>query len=278
MSCLLPARPLGRALACFVLGLALVGPAGAGETVRISGTGSGVGGMRLLAEAFMNAHPGEKVEVLAALGSSGGLTALLAGKLDLAVTNRLPNAKELAEDAALKATEYAHTPFVIAVHRDLGVKALSTTALAALYAEGAAAFPNGKRARPVMRLNESTDTNLLKSFAPEVAAAVDQALTRRGMLSASTDSEAADLVEKVPGAFAVSTLAQIESERRPLLAVAIDGKVPTTANLAAGSYPYFKPLYLVSGAKAHATVRQFLAFVGSPAARKLLGAHGHLTR
>lgn len=234
--------------------------------------------MQLLAEAFMSAHPGNKLEVLPALGSAGGISALIAGKLELALSNRPPNAKELAEDAGLKATEYARTPFVVAVHRDLGVTALSASALAALYADGTAAYPNGKRARPVMRLNESTDTGLLKSSSPEVAAAVALASVRRGMLNASTDSEAADMAEKVPGAFAVSTLAQIESERRPLVALAIDGKVPSSANLASGLYPYGKTLYLVAGAKANATAQQFIACVSSPAARKLLSAHRHLPR
>ena len=259
-------------------GLGLVVSASAVETVRISGTGSGVGGMQLLADAFMSAHPGVKVDVLPALGSSGGISALIAGKLDLALSNRLPNSKELAQEARLESTEYARTPFVVAVHRNLGITALSTPALAALYAAGPASFPNGKRARPVMRLNDSTDTQLLKSFGPEIASAVEQASARRGMLTANTDSEAAEMVETVPGAFTLSTLAQIQSERRPLVALAIDGKVPSTANLAAGSYPYFKSLYLVAGANTHAAARQFMAFVGSPAARKLLNAHGHLPR
>jgi phosphate transport system substrate-binding protein len=80
----------------------------------------------------------------------------------------------------------------------------------------------------------------------------------------------------VPGAFATTTLAQIESERRPLIALAIGDKVPSTANLVAGRYPFFKPLFLVVSGKSSAAARQFAAFVGSPAARKLLSAHGHL--
>jgi phosphate transport system substrate-binding protein len=267
-----------RGLVAWGLGiaLALASTARADPVVRISGTGSGVGGMQLLADAFMQAHPGTRVEVLPALGSGGGISALIAGKLDLSVTNRPPNPKELAENATLRATEYARTPFVIAVHRDLGVTSLTASALAALYADGPATYPNGKRARPVMRLNDSTDTSLLKSFAPEVASAVDAASARRGMLNANTDSEAADMVEKVPGAFAVSTLAQIESERRPLVALSIDGKVPSAANLMTGHYPYFKSLFLVASAQSGATAQQFAAFVGSPAARKLLSMHGHL--
>ena len=164
------------------------------------------------------------------------------------------------------------------MHRDVGVTALSALKLAALFADGPATYPNGKRARLVLRLNDSTDTSLLKSFSPEVAKAVEQAATRRGMLNANTDSEAADMAEKVPGAFAASTLALIESERRPLVALAIDGKRASGASLAAGLYPFFKPLYWVVNANPTAATRQFVAFIGSPAAHQLLSAHGHVPR
>ena len=271
---------LRAAIGLFVTGLLWSLPAAASEQVRISGTGSGTGGMRLLAEAFMRAEPGIEVAVLPALGSPGGIGALIAGKLEIAVANRAPNAKELSEAApiALPSVKYARTPFVLAVHKDLGVIQLSAAQLAAVYADGPASFPNGKRARPVLRLTDSTDTGLLKSIAPEVAVAVDQASARRGMLNANTDAESADMAANVPGAIAMSTLAQIESERRPLVALAIDGKVPSLANLEGGAYPYFKPLYFVTRADAGPATRRFAEFIGSAAARKLLEAHGHLTR
>jgi phosphate transport system substrate-binding protein len=266
----------GALISCLLLAL----PVAAADTIRIGGTGSGTGGMHLLAEAFMHAEPGTEVTVLPALGSAGGISALIAGRLEVVVSNRAPNAKEIGEAApvTLSTVKYARTPFVLAVHKDLGVTQLNAAQLAAVYAEGPATYPNGKRARPVLRLSDSADTAVLKSFAPEVAVAVDQAAARRGMLNANTDSESADMAVNVPGAIAMSTLAQIESERRPLVALSIDGKVPSLANLEAGSYPYFKTLYSATRSDASPATRRFAEFIGSAAARKLLEAHGHLTR
>jgi phosphate transport system substrate-binding protein len=97
-------------MATFALA-SVAGPlASANEPVRISGTGSGTGGMQLVAQAFMQAKPGTQVTVLPALGSAGGISALLAGRIDLAVANRAPNDKERQE--TLDAREYARTPFV----------------------------------------------------------------------------------------------------------------------------------------------------------------------
>ena len=241
--------------------------------VRVNGTGSGTGGMRVLGRAFMDAHPGVMVEVQPALGSSGGISALLAGQIDVAVSNRLPRD---AERARLVAVEYARTPFVIAVSRDLGVKALSTEQLAGLYEAGAVTFPNGRRARPVLRTSDAADTELVKSMSPVVAAALAQAAQRRGMLDANTDTEAADLLESTPGAFGASTLALIESERRALVALTLDGKVPSVDHLASGAWPFFKHLYLITTTSPSAEAQAFAAFVQSATGRQLLRSHGHL--
>jgi phosphate transport system substrate-binding protein len=260
-------------LAAFTLG----GQVQAQALVRVNGTGSGVGGMHLLAKAFIAANPDAKVEVQPAIGSSGGISALLAGQIEVAVSNRKPKDTELSKQA-LVSVEYARTPFVVAVSRDLGISALSTSQLAGLYAEGAVNFPNGKRARPVLRLSDAGDTDLLKSMSPEVAKAVDAASQRRGMLNANTDSDAADMLERTAGAFGVSTLALIESEKRPLVALSIDNKVPSVDNLVSGAYPYHKALHLIVGADAGPNTKRFAAFVQSSAGQALLRANGHAPR
>ena len=255
--------------------LALLGQGAAAQAVvRVNGTGGGTGGMHLLARAFMQAHPDIKVEVRASVGSSGSIGALINRQIELAVSNRKPRGGELARQP-LVSVEYARTPFVVAVSKNLGITELTSAQLAGLYAPGPARFPDGTRARPVLRRSDAGDTELLKSFSPEVAKAVDGASQRRGMLNANTDSEAADMIERTTGAFSVSTLALIESENRPLVALAIDGKAPTVANLANGTYPYQKSLYLVISADAGGNTQLFTAFVQSAAGRALLRAHGH---
>lgn len=249
----------------------------AAEGVRVGGTGSGVGGMRLVAEALARQVGAPGVEVLPAFGSAGGIAALIEGRLDIALTNRLPNATESSR-AAFKVQEYARTPFVMAVHRNLGVQTLTGQQFAALYAEGAAVYPNGQRARPVLRLPEEIDSKLVAALVPAAGPPHEAAQARKGMLRAATDAEAAEMVEKVPGAFAASTLAQIESERRPLVPLTIDGRVPTTAALASGQYPHFKPLYLIVRANADARTNRFVDFILSDDGQSVLAAHGHLPR
>ena len=244
--------------------------------IRITGTGSGTGSIRLVADAFMRVHPELRVEVLPTIGSSGAIKALIAGKIEIALSNREPNEAEQAA-ARLSTIEYARTPFVIAVHKDVGVAALTSPQLAALYAPGAA-FATGLRARPVLRLTDEADTEVLRSISPAVAQALDAASKGKGMLNAATDSTAADMMQSSPGAFGASTLAMIASEGRPLAALVLDGRVPSVDNLANGSYPYFKHLFAVVNDDSAAPVVQFVAFLRSADARAILRAHGNLPR
>lgn len=269
-------RRIGSACAG-LMGVAALSPVRATGVLRVGGTGSGVGGMRLLAAAFSSRPGVTPVDVLPAFGSAGGIGALVDGRLDIAVTNRPPNAVESAR-AAFKVQEYARTPFVIAVHRNTGVQALTAAQFAALYAEGAAAYPNGQRARPVLRLPEEIDSRLVAALVPEAGPAHDGAQARKGMLRAATDAEAAELVMRVPGAFAGSTLAQIETERLPLVALVVDGRVPSTAALASGQYPHFKPLFIITRADAAERTARFVEFVMSEPGQGVLASHGHLPR
>ncbi len=247
------------------------------ERVRVSGTGSGTGTLQRLAEAFTKEQPGVQVEVQQAIGSSGGIAALLDGRLELALSNRPPNEKELAR-GPLRVKQYAVTPFVMVVGPGVKLRSLSGAELAALYAPGAAQYPDGQRARAILRLSDAIDTALIKSIGPEVAAAVDGASQRPGMLDAATDSAAADLIERTPGSFGASTLALILSEGRRLTPLTINGVEPNVVNLEAGRYLLSKKLFHISAAQPSAGTQKLIDFIASPSGQRLLAANGHSTK
>jgi phosphate transport system substrate-binding protein len=64
------------------------------------------------------------------------------------------------------------------------------------------------------------------------------------------------------------------SEHRALRALKLDGKEPTAMNAASGAYPYQKRLFMVTGARRAAVIERFIAFVQSPAGRKILTNNG----
>ncbi|MFD9243249.1 phosphate ABC transporter substrate-binding protein [Streptomyces sp. NPDC059556] len=63
-----------------------------------------------------------------------------------------------------------------------------------------------------------------------------------------------------------------------LVAVPLEGVAPTLANVASGTYPMTRPLYMITNGKPKGTVKQYIDYILSPEGQKLLPKHGYLTR
>lgn len=264
------ARQVGLLLG--LLAWAAVGAAGAQE-LRLGGTGTALGTMRLLGEAWRQSQPGAQLTVLRSLGSGGGIKAILAGKLQIAVSGRPLTAAEIQQGA--RQLEYGRTPLVFVVSRSSTLDELSTGALIDLYAGKTTHWPDGGRIRLILRPRGEADSALIKSLSAEMRVAMQAAEQRPGLPYAVTDQEAADRAQKIPGAFATLTLAQLLTEPRALKALRFDQVAPSVQNLDNGRYPLYKRLYLVTGPKSPPAAQQFLAFVLSPAGREILRRTGH---
>ena len=241
------------------------------ETIRISGTGGAIGTMRILGEAFRKIDPGIRINLLPVMGSSGSVKAVLAGRLDIGLSGRALSHEERAQGAV--ETKYARTPFVFGVNGTLKMTGLTMEGLAAIFA-GKRDWENGKRIRLVLRPPEDSDIPVLKRMSPAMSAAVDIAMRRKGMIVATTDDDAADAIENLPGAFGGTTLSLVLSENRALRIISLDGIVPSVRTMADRSYPYSKTFFMVTNKNPPASVRRFIDFVRSPAGAAILAKNG----
>jgi phosphate transport system substrate-binding protein len=233
-----------------------------------------MGTMRELAKAFSMEHPHIRVSVVPNLGSSGGIKAVASGVLDIGLSSR--PLKESAARRGLKATEYARTPFVFATSYAGASAGLALRKLADIYACRLGTWPDGSQIRVVLRPMGDSDTDTIQEMSPEMAEAVKEAHSRRGMITAVTDQDSADLIEKVHGGIGTSTLALMVSEKRPIRALSIDGVRPSVEALAGGQYPYYKSFYIVTGAEMTPAARAFFDFVLSEEGTAVLARTGNL--
>jgi len=259
--------------AALVLLLAIGGGAGAADELRIGGTGTALGTIGLLADKFSQSNPGIKVSTVANLGSAGGIRAVGSGAIALAVSSRPLNQSEYR--LGVTQQEYARTPFVFAVSARSTVSAITLQELADIYSGKLAKWPDGTPIRPVLRPASDIDTAMVKGISPAIGRGLSAAEKRPGVQFAVTDQDAANDLERIPGAIGPSSLALIVSEHRALKALALDGVEPTPANAAAKTYPLFKQIFFVTGANPSAAAERFIAFVRSPAGRKILVDNGH---
>lgn len=244
------------------------------NVVRVGGTGSALGTVKQLAEAYEKTHPGIRIRILPSLGSTAGIKAALGGGIDLALASRPLTDEERRQGAV--AVEYARSPFVFIANAKVNKKDVTLRELEKMYSDPAAKWPDGSRIRLILRPEKDIDTQLLRGISPGMELAVKTALARPGMITAITDQEATDAVARTPGALGCSTLAEIISEKRHVNVLSLNGVKPGGTTIADKSYPLVKSLYLVTPPKAMPEARHFAEFVCSSAARSILSKNGNV--
>lgn len=263
-----------RTIVTLLAGGALVLPAAGGaEELRVSGTGTALGTLRALAGPFAKANPGLQLRTLASVGSGGAFRAVSQGALDIGISARTLKPEEVG--MGLVALPYARTPFIFVAGPRAGVTNLTTAEAIRIYRGEMTQWPNGERLRLVLRPRSDADTQILMGVSREIAAAVEAALDREGMLMAATNQESNEILARTPGAVGLSTLTQVTTEQLAITPLSWNGVAPTLASMASGAYPLTKTLYLVIKAPASPAVRRFVAFLGSRDGRRLLEQSGN---
>ena len=243
-------------------------------TLKIGGTGAGLGTMRQLGDAFQKRFPSTLVEVHPSVGSTGGIRAVIAGKLDLGISARPLKTEERGQ--GITESPYAKTPFVFAVHKKLSQTELTFNEVIGIYDGSLSRWKDGSTIRVILRPETESDTMLLQQFIPGMDVAMKKAYKRRGPPLAVTDQDTADKIQKVAGAVGSSTLALILGENRPLKALALNNVSATVENMANGTYPMTKTLSLVTAANPGKEVQSFIEFIRSPEGSAILSRTGHL--
>jgi len=244
------------------------------DSIKIGGTGTGLGTMKLMAQEFNKSRPDAQLIVTPSLGSTGAIRAVLAGALDIGISARPVTPEESKQGALARA--YARTPLVIATGAKNNSAGLTLAQLVEIYSGKVTRWPDGSPIRIVVRPDADADTIAMRTFSAEMDRAITAALARKGLRMAATDQDNADALEKLPGSLGTTTLTQIVTEKRALRSLALDGVTPTLQSLAAGRYRYFKTLHLITARNPSPLAKGFVAFIRSPAGQAVLARSGNL--
>ena len=260
-----------------VAGFGLLLPAGSiAATLKIGGTGAALGTMRILADEFVRMRPDVSVVIPDSLGSGGGIKAVFAGALDIALSSRQLKTKE--QNAGAKSTKYATTPFVLVtpISSSNPAPSLTSEELIEAFSGKPVTWSDGTPIRIILRNEKDSSTRILISAFEGMDAALAKARAIPGIPVAHTEQDNMDLAETLPGALTTGSLTVILAENRPLTPIAIDGVRPTLENLADGAYPISKSLYLVTGPKVSQEAVDFFRFVQSSEGAAILRKTGNL--
>ena len=260
-----------------VTAFCLLFPAGSfAATLKIGGTGAALGTMRILADEFVRLHPDISATIPESLGSGGGIKAVLAGALDIALSSRQLKPKE--QDAGARSKQYATTPFVLVtpVSHSNPAPGLTSEELVKAFSGEPVRWNDGTPIRIILRREKDSSTRILIAAFDGMDAALARARAIPGIPVAFTEQDNMDLAETLPGALTTGSLTVILAENRRLTPIAIDGVKPTLENLADGAYPISKSLYLVTGPKVSQVALDFIRFIQSNEGAAILKKTGNL--
>lgn len=242
---------------------------GKDNALVLGGTGSGVAPLKLVLDAGRVA-----ASFVPNLGSSGGLKALAAGAIDVAVSARRLNDAERA--AGLVEHEAFRTPFVWATHAAVPIGRVSVEQLVGLYAGRVERWASGEPVRLVLRPEADSDTLLVKALFPELGHATVAAAQRPGIKVAVTDDEAIGDIERIDGALGTTTLSMALSPQRNVRVLDLDGVAPSVTTLASGAYRPAKSIWLVTRGVPSGSASALLQLLAGKPGAALLARHGCL--
>lgn len=243
--------------------------------LRCNGTGSGLAMLRSLGDEWMQAGP-EAVPLAASqrpMGSGGGIGAVAAGHLDLAVASRDLTDAERA--SGLTAWPFARSPLVFATRRGLDPGSMTIGQIERMLVGEIPSWPDGTPVLLVRRPPGDATARTAAMFSPSMPAALEALRRRPGVPIAASDVDNADMLEARLGSLGTIVHGHLLAERRRLTPLAIEGYDPSPDAVRDGRYRPTVTLAIVLSATAAPAAQRFTEFVRTaPAAHSLLAAMG----
>jgi phosphate transport system substrate-binding protein len=260
-----------RVFMCAVATLFLSVSVAGADGVKIGGTGAAQGLLDRLAQAYMSANPDHRVEAIPGLGSSGAISAVSAGALDIAISGRALKPEE--ESKGLSIRPFLDTPYMFVTSHPTTQK-LTSAEVVAVFGGTLNKWSDGKEIRPILRpRSDAASVFLLESFAG-LRASMDKLRQRPDIPVAATDQDNSDAAQRTPNSFAGMTLLQFSTERPRLRPVWLDGLEASLSGMESGNYPLKMRLSLVWNSRPNQAASKFLAFLNSPEADKIIREAG----
>lgn len=247
-------------MAVALFGPFLAGHMAAADTLKVGGTGSATEMLRQVGAQFTAASE-VKVDVVPSLGSSGALSALGDGVLDIVFSARPLKEKESGK--GLRQIAVLRTAYVIATSHS-NAKGLKAADLPRLLTSQKPAWDDGTPIRIILRPRSESDTALLGELFAGMDQAIETARKRAEIPVAATDQDNVSLAERTPGALIGTTATQLKTENRSLHIVPLDGREPTLANVESGAYPFVKKFYVFISPNSSPDAKRFVEFLRSP--------------
>jgi phosphate transport system substrate-binding protein len=244
------------------------GPLRAEEKIVVGGSGGLIDEMDDLAKAFMAKNSGDKIEVLQdSMSTSGGMGAVLSGRLTIGLVTRPPKGDEKAK---LIYRAVGRSPVGVAIHKSFTLNSLTEAQICNIFSGKTKSWKEvGGEDGKIMVLTRKQEDNNTEVMREKVACFKDLKVSADAV-ALSRGTEVLDALNKRPGAIAIVSVATSMFERPDVKAVSIDGIPPSAEAVKSGKYKVYNERGVVTVGAPQGTVKKFLDFVATAEGQKIL--------
>ncbi|RJX35131.1 MAG: phosphate ABC transporter substrate-binding protein [Desulfurivibrio sp.] len=251
---------------------ARTGAAGPAEkTLVICGSGDSQNLLRQLAKAYEQSHAGVHLDVPDSIGSGGGIKAVAAGKCDLGRVARPLKKKE--QDLRLAYLLFADSPVVFAVNSSVrGISSISSGQVVGIFSGAITRWSEigGPPEKIYVANREKGDSSrtIIEKQLPGFAA-IDKPV---GQILYTTQENVA-AINRYKHTIGYASLSEAGNQPN-LVLLRLDNVAPDRENVRRKRYKLVAPFGLVWKDPPDQEVKNFIDFLYSPAAEKIMADHG----
>lgn len=232
------------------------------------------------AEAYQSVLPEVRISVTGG-GSGTGLTALLSGTVDIANASRKIKDEEIeaAEANGIEPVEHiiARDAIAVIVNPENPIDQLSLEDIARIYRGEVSNWSElGGEDRPIVKLSRETNSGTHVYFLEEVVRLGDpenkEIFSADTLLLPSSEGIISEVADN-PNAIGYDGLGYVTAEVKMLAVTASADQpyvLPSVETVNNGQYPISRDLYMYSRADAPQAVLDYLAWIVSPEAQKIV--------
>jgi phosphate transport system substrate-binding protein len=260
-------------LAALSITLAPLAQAQSAEKIIIDGSTGVTPLVAALAKAYREQNPGTTIDIGKGMGTRARIEALRDGKIDIAMASHGLKVDDIKRQG-MTVHEIAKIAVVFGVNASVAVTNLTGEQICGIYL---ATTKNWKELGAadlgivaVTRPDSEVDTEVVR----EKIACLAKLQMPDSVKVAPKAGEMAEQLATTTGAVGMTTMTVVEQSNGRIKAVALQGVMPTAANVQNKTYTLTRDSFLVTQATPSPAVAKFMAFVHSDAGKKVIAANG----
>jgi phosphate transport system substrate-binding protein len=221
----------------------------------------------VLAEAFMAQSPDVKIEIQGG-GSSVGVTSAGEGTVDIGNASRNVKESETEQFPELQVFTIAYDGIAIVTHPDLDLPSLSIEQVQSIFAGEITNYSEvGGPDATIVVVSREEGSGTRAAFEELVMEHGEEKAIFEMALLQQSNGQVRTTVASTPNSIGYLSFGFLDDSTKP---AAVDGAMPTVANVKNGSYPIFRPLNMLTNGEPDELAQAFLNFILSDAGQEIV--------